>query len=242
MAHHLLNQHQSDRRQLLQAGLCMGAFACGAPAANAAPLKLTKFAPSRLVDTLGRPIKASTLKPDEPMVFTYPFEATPVFLVALQQAPKPAAIKAGQQGDYVSLEGVGPKRNLVAYSAICSHRMMYPTAQISFINVRPGTGNEPSQVIHCCGDNSRYDPTHGARVISGPAPAPLAMVALEWRPSDDSLRAVGVLGADMFKPFFEKYAFKLEMELGRRARQACGDTTKAVPTTTYSKQWQSCAA
>lgn len=242
MADHNLDKHQSDRRQLMQAGLCMGALACAAPMVGAQPLKLSKFTPSKLVDAQGRPIKASAIKPDEPLVFTYPFEATPVFLVALQQAPKPVPIKAGSQGEYTSFEGVGPGKNLVAYSAICSHRMMYPTAQISFINVRAGTGKEPSQVIHCCGDNSRYDPTKGASVISGPAPAPLAMVALEWLQADDSLQAVGVLGADMFKPFFEKYAFKLELELGRRAKQLCGATTKVLPSSQYSKQLQSCSA
>ncbi|MEK9721408.1 MAG: (2Fe-2S)-binding protein, partial [Quisquiliibacterium sp.] len=198
--------------------------------------------PSTLVDAQDRPIKASTIKPDEPMVFTYPFAATPAFLVALKQVPEPLPVKAGEKGEYLSLEGVGPNRNIVAYSAICTHRMMFPTAQISFINVRPGTGDEPSQVIHCCGDNSRYDPAKGARVLSAPAPAPLAMVKLQWRASDDSRHAVGVLGADMFKPFFEKYAFRLNMEMGRRARSACGDTTQTILATRYSRQRQFCAA
>jgi hypothetical protein len=64
-------------------------------------------------------------------------------------------------------------------------------------------------VIHCCGDNSRYDPLQGARVIAGPAPQPLAAVLLEWDPGSDQLHAVGTRGGEMFDAFFEKYAMKL---------------------------------
>ena len=46
----------------------------------------------------------------------------------------------------------------------------------------------------------------------------------------------------MFKAFFDKYAFKLETELGPRARAASGATTVVQPASAYSKQWQSCRA
>ena len=65
---------------------------------------------------------------------------------------------------------------MVAFSAICAHKLVYPTTAISFIGLRSGQRGEPANVIHCCGDNSQYDPLHGARVIDGPAPQPLAAV------------------------------------------------------------------
>ena len=83
--------------------------------------------------------------------------------------------------------GVGPNKSIVAFSAICAHQLMYPTAAISFIGLRSGGHGEPAHVIHCCGDNSRYDPLQGARVIDGPAPQPLAAVLLEWDASSDQL-------------------------------------------------------
>jgi hypothetical protein len=67
---------------------------------------------------------------------------------------------------------------------------MYPTTAISFIGLRSGGRGEPAHVIHCCGDNSRYDPLQGARVIDGPAPQPLAAVLLEWDAGSDQLHAV----------------------------------------------------
>ena len=97
-------------------------------------------------------------------------------------------------------------------------------------------------MIHCCGDDSRYDPTRGARVLAGPAPQPLAAVLLEWDAASDQLHAVGTQGGEMFEAFFEKYAFKLETELGARARAASGATTVVQPASSYSKQWQSCRA
>ena len=117
---------------------------------------------------------------------------------------------------------------------------MYPTPQISFIGVRRGVAAEPAQVIHCCGDNSRYDPAQGARVIAGPAPQPLAAVMLEWDAKTDRLYAVGMRGGEMFTAFFEKYGFKLETELGAQARSQIGATAIVQPASAYSRQWQSC--
>ena len=74
-------------------------------------------------------------------------------------------------------------------------------------------------MIHCCGDNSRYDPLQGARVIDGPAPQPLAAVLLEWDAGSDQLYAVGTRGGEMFDTFFEKYATKLELETGSSRAQ-----------------------
>jgi arsenite oxidase small subunit len=79
-------------------------------------------------------------------------------------------------------------------------------------------------------------------VIAGPAQQPLAAVLLEWDAQTDQLHAVGTQGGEMFKAFFDKYAFKLETEHGARAKSASGATTVVQAASAYSKQWQSCKA
>jgi Rieske Fe-S protein len=198
------------------------------------------YARSRLVTPLGDPFKASSLKPGEVQLFNYPFVASPVFLLAFEREVKPVELQTEAKQPYASPAGVGPKRAIVAFSAICAHQLMYPTPQISFIGLRKGFAGEPAQVIHCCGDQSRYDPAAGARVIGGPAPQPLAAILLEWDARRDQLHAVGVQGGEMFPAFFEKYAFKLETELGARAKALADGTAAVTPAAAYSRQWQTC--
>ena len=78
-------------------------------------------------------------------------------------------------------------------------------------------------MIHCCADHSVYDPSAGARVISGPAPQPLAAILLEYDTEHDELTAIGTVGAEQFDAFFRKYDFKLALEYGAgKARQPVG--------------------
>jgi hypothetical protein len=119
---------------------------------------------------------------------------------------------------------------------------MYPTTTISFIGLRSGGRGEPAHVIHCCGDNSRYDPLQGGRVIDGPAPQPLAAVVLEWDAGTDQLHAVGTRGGEMFDAFFQKYATKLELETGSSRRKPSGAAVVVEPAASYSRQWRSCRA
>lgn len=235
--------HADDerRRWMRQAACVAGAWAAAGTLPRVAGA-MQLHPRTLLVDRLGEPVRARTLQPGEPQLFNYPYLAAPVFLLALEREVKATELvtEAGQR--YVSPAGVGPQRTLVAFSAICSHKLMYPTPQLSFIGPRPGRAGEPAQVIHCCGDQSRYDPAQGARVLGGPAPQPLAAVLLEWDRASDRLHAVGLQGGEMFTAFFEKYAFRLETELGAKARAACGPTAVVLPARAYSRQWQSCAA
>ena len=117
--------------------------------------------------------------------------------------------------------GVGPRHDVVAFSAICAHKLAYPTRDVSFIRYqRRRSATSSGNVIHCCADHSVYDPAAGARVVAGPAPQPLACIALEHDGARDELYAVGTVGAEQFGPFFEKYAMKLSLEYGsvERAR------------------------
>jgi arsenite oxidase small subunit len=231
------------RRALMREAACVaGAWAASGalPAVAGEPQRHPR---SLLVDAFGDPFLARRVKPGEPHLFNYPFVAAPVFLMALDAAVAGgAALETEAHQRYTSPVGVGPAKSIVAFSAICAHKLMYPTPALSFIGVRKGFAGEPAQVIHCCGDNSRYDPAQGARVMAGPAPQPLAAVLLEWDAKTDHLHAVGTRGGEMFKAFFDKYAFKLETELGSRAQAASGATTVVQPASSYSKQWQSCRA
>ena len=230
------------RRDLMRQAACVaGAWAASGalPAVAGDPQPHPR---SLLVDDTGAPFPAPRLRVGEPQLFNYPFVASPVFLLALDRETGPTELVTESRRRYAAPAGVGPNRSIVAFSAICAHKLMYPTPAMSFIGVRNGQQGEPVQVIHCCGDNSRYDPTHGARVIAGPAPQPLAAVLLEWDAATDRLFAVGTQGGEMFAAFFEKYAFKLETELGRRAKAPSAATTVVKPASAYSRQWQSCRA
>ncbi len=233
------------RRDVLQAAACIGAACLGGPLALAqgpAPAARREHGRTLLVDPSGRPFRSARLPAGEPHIFNYPFETTPVFLIALPRPAAPVALSSAQQQRYQSLPGSGAQRNIVAYSAICAHKLMYPTPEISFINLRKGLAGEPAHVVHCCGDNSRYDPTQGGKVISGPAPQPLAMIALEWTAESDELHAVGTLGAEMFQAFFDKYEPRLTLAHGPNAKSRSAATAVVRSASNYSRQLQGCKA
>lgn len=212
-----------------------------------APRILTR---AKLVDADGRAILAKSLKPQHNYVFNYPFEATPCFLLVLDRvaAPPttpPAAALVTEKGErYAAPGGVGPAKNIVAYSAICAHQLAYPTRQVSFISYRPKPSpiNPKGRIIGCCADKSVYDPFDGARVVSGPAPQPLAAIILEHDPHRDELYAVGVAGSDKFDAFFQKYEFKLALDMGSsgKVRAKIGKTTALRDLAAYSTQTAQC--
>jgi len=231
------------RRDLMRQAACVaGAWMASGMLPAVAAGEVQRHPRSLLVDSQGKPWLARQLQQGEAFLFNYPYTVSPVFLIAFEREVKPAELVTQDKQRYATPAGVGPNRSIVAFSAICAHKLMYPTPAISFIGLRSGGRGEPSHVIHCCGDNSRYDPLQGARVIDGPAPQPLAAVLLEWDPSSDQLHAVGTRGGEMFDAFFEKYAAKLEFETGSSARTPSGGSAVVRPAASYSRQWRSCAA
>jgi Rieske Fe-S protein len=231
------------RRDLMRQAACVASawMASGALPAGAVG-EVQRHPRSLLVDAQGRPWRANQLRKGEAFLFNYPYTASPVFLFAFEQEVKPAELVTEGRQRYAAPAGVGAARSIVAFSAICAHKLMYPTSVISFIGLRNGGRGEPAHVIHCCGDNSRYDPLQGARVIDGPAPQPLAAVLLEWDAASDQLHAVGTRGGEMFDAFFEKYAAKLQLETGSGVRKPSGATVVVQPAASYSRQWRSCRA
>jgi arsenite oxidase small subunit len=189
--------------------------ALGAPEVGA-DARVQLYARAKLVDENGAPLRAAAIPANRNFIFHYPYAATPCFLLNLDKPVKPVQLKTVAGEPYEWKGGVGAQRSVVAYSAICAHRLSYPTKDISFISYRTekSARNRFGNVIHCCSEHSQYDPAEGARVLAGPAPQPLAAIVLEHDTGSDGLFAVGTLGGEMFQEFFERFGFKLQLEHG----------------------------
>jgi arsenite oxidase small subunit len=213
-----------DRRSFLES--CSAGAACIAGAASfpawAANARQKDYAKALLVNERGEALRASELKPQTNYVFHYPFEATPVFLLDLGKPVAPHALSTPDRGAYSWPGGVGRKRSIVAFSAICAHQLVYPTPEVSFISFRKTRAHRGVQdgLIHCCAEHSQYDPARGAEVLSGPAKQPLCAVLLAHDADADTLTAYATLGAELFDEFFRKYEMKLSLEVGPKARNA----------------------
>ena len=217
------------------------AAALGAPEL-AADARAQFYAKARLVDEKGAPLRAKAIPVNRNFIFHYPFAATPCFLLNLDKAVRPSQLRTVAGQAYEWNGGVGARRSVVAYSAICAHRLSYPTKDISFISFRAekSARNRVANVIHCCSEHSQYDPAEGARVVAGPAPQPLAAILLEWDSAKDEIHAVGTLGGAMFNEFFQKFAFKLQLEHGGAERQPVGTAARVVELESYCKQQVKC--
>ena len=211
-----------DRRKFLKVCVGTGAAVAANPALIAQPTgELTPAAKVRLVDARGRTLEPENLTKGRSYVFHYPYVTTPCFLIDLGVPAEPGSELTTSDGEsYHWSGGVGPERSIVAFSAICAHRMSYPTRSVSFIDYRhkpmsgTGTGGdwwERGQVIYCCSEGSVYDARDGGRVLSGPAPQPLAAVRLEYADSDKALFATGIYGGDMLERFLSEFGFQVAL-------------------------------
>ena len=212
-----------DRRSFIECTAAAACMSAGAPLpALAGDARPRAYAPALLVDESGEPLKASSLKARVNYVFHYPFEATPVFLLDLGKPALPQSLSTRNHDAYAWPGGVGLQRSVVAYSAICAHKLVYPTREVSFISFRRTRARRGVQdeLIHCCADHSQYDPARGAEVLAGPAPQPLCAVLLAYDRKADSLTAYATLGGELFDDFFRKYEMKLSLEVGPTAKNA----------------------
>lgn len=216
-----------DRRSFIES--CTAGAACLSAAAAmpalAADAKPRHYARALLVNERGDALLASALVPQTNYLFHYPFEATPAFLLDLGKPAEPNALSTRERSTYAWPGGVGARRSIVAFSAICAHQLVYPTREVSFISYRKSRAKKGVQdnLIHCCAEHSQYDPARGAEVISGPAPQPLSAILLAHDPKTDTLTAYATLGGEMFEEFFRKYEAKLSLEVGPKARQGVGN-------------------
>ena len=198
----------------------------------------------QLADERGQPVSLAKLVAGRNYIFHYPFEATPCFLLNLgRPTGSNVELKTEHGSVYQWPGGVGPKRAVVAFSAICAHRMSYPTRQISFISYRERSSSPASarpNLIHCCSEHSEYDPAAGARVVGGPAPQPLAAILLEHDPKTDALHALGTLGGELYNEFFAKYEFKLALDYGHGMRRPITGRTVVKELEEFCKQQVRC--
>ena len=233
-----------ERRRFLESCAVLGGVAgLGAMADARAGVEPRLYPRARLADAFGVPLKARSLATDVNYVFQYPFAGTPCFLLNLGRPVTTGATLRQEDGAaYVWEGGAGPERAIVAFSAICAHKLAYPTREVSFIKYqRERSPTSAARVIHCCADHSVYDPAEGARVVSGPAPQPLAAIVLEHVPGDDALYALGTVGAEQFDAFFDKYKLKLALEYGdARARNLVAATSVVRELANYCRTTIQC--
>ncbi|HVP86967.1 MAG TPA: twin-arginine translocation signal domain-containing protein [Casimicrobiaceae bacterium] len=231
------------RNFLAGCGLAIGAAGIGAMRDTLASVTPRAYSRALLVDVHGEPIKASRLIANTNYVFQYPFAATPCFLLNLGHAATGVAAMRRADGETYRWDGgAGASRSIVAFSAICAHKLAYPTREVSFIRFqRDRSATSDGNVIHCCADHSVYDPAAGARVMSGPAPQPLAAILLEYDAQRDQLSALGTIGAEQFDAFFRKYDFRLALDYGPgKAKLPVGAATMVREMTEYCRQTIQC--
>jgi len=219
------------------------ASALGAPLPALADASPRPYSRARLVDHSGQPLKARALPANRNFIFHYPFAGTPCFLLNLGKPTKThASLKTVDKQSYEWPGGVGADHSIVAYSAICAHRLTYPTREISFISYREekSAGSKFAHVIHCCSEHSQYDPAEGAKVLAGPAPQPLAAILLDYDPESDGLYATGTLGGEMFNEFFAKYEFRLALDFRGRPKTAVAGSCVVSELTDYCRQQVKC--
>ena len=204
-----------------------------------------------LVDDEGAPITAQNLTVGQTYVFHYPYATTPCFLLDLGRPVDAAAGLVTEAGEpYPWPGGAGENRSVVAFAAICAHKMTHPARDVSFINYRHGRVRyrdpddrmrEGSGVIYCCSEKSVYDPADGARVLGGPAKQPLATILLQSEPASGALFALGTIGGEMYDTFFEKFAFRLALEHETsNIRRRIGATSVVMGIEAYSRTIMQC--
>ena len=241
-----------SRRGFLKLCASTGALVAGSPRllADATPERVPA-PPATLVNSDGQPLRLHELVVGDSYVFHYPYVSTPCFLIDLGKPALPQERLEMDDGRrYRWRGGVGPNRSVVGFSAICAHRMSYPTPTVSFINYRHEqtayTDHElklakREGVIYCCSEGSVYDPAEGCRVLGGPAPQPLAAIDLVLDEETGQLRALGTYGGDMFERFFEKFEFQLALQQRENdIRATVGATTEVLPLKEYSSNPNVC--
>jgi len=211
---------------------------------GSAPLK--RYERVKLVKANGSDLDPASLVAGENYIFNYPYISTPCFLLNLGREIRQTQQLQTQAGEsYLWPGGVGKRRSIVSFSAICAHKMTHPAKSVSFINYRPETvsfNNQQKQrvqrdgVIYCCSENSVYDPARGAQVLGGPARQPLCTILIEYIEQENALYAVGSYGGEMFEKFFERFSQRLQLEYGTTNVEArVSKAARVLPIAQFSR-------
>ncbi len=231
-----------DRRRFVT--LCAGSAAWLAAGLRTAQARdFTSFAPARLLDARGQPLRAASVPVQEALVFHYPFRSVPCFLINLGHAAQAVHELQAEDGRYVWPGGSGPGRSLVAYVAVCTHQLSYPDAQGSVIRYAAGKSEIAGRagMIVCCAHHSVFDPAAGATRLHGEAQFPLAAVRLDHDAASDTLSASGIAGTGILERFMRVHKRRLIETYGAGLyREDIGATTQAVPLSRYSALVSQC--
>jgi Rieske Fe-S protein len=238
-----------DRRHFLKIAGVGGAMVAIAPSTISGELRaddgtlFIAYERVQLVDTEGNGLKASSLKKETNYVFNYPFVGTPSILLELgEETSKDISLKSEDGEEYLWRGGVGAKRSIVAYSAICSHQLAHPTPEDSFLQYleRGKTTIACAQkggVIVCSSHLSAFDTKQGCKQIAGPAEQALASIVIEVA-EDDTLWASAVLGPDKFHDYFKRYKPEMKKFYGgkRKAKRRVKTDALTVTLNEYTKE------
>ncbi|NPA32499.1 MAG: Rieske 2Fe-2S domain-containing protein [Aquificae bacterium] len=217
-----------NRRQLIKtctslATLSLFSFTFLSARLSAQENTFKRYKRALLLDKNGNPISPDSIERGKQYIFFYPYRSTPAFLINLGKEVKPAVVKLSDGTTYEWKGGVGPKKSIVAFCAICPHQLSFPTPEYSFINYYPPDKRSKTakrgNVIQCCAHMSVFDPERGGIVLDGPSEYPLLSIVLEE--SEGKLFAVGTLGVELFRDFFDAYRSELKKMYGsfRKAKK-----------------------
>lgn len=238
-----------DRRNFLKIAGVSGAVIAVSPSTITGTLRaddgtlFQAYEKVQLVDAAGKPLTTAGLKQEVNYLFNYPFIGTPSILLDLgEETAKDVTLKSEDGEEYVWKGGVGAKRTIVAYSAICSHQLAHPTPEDSFVQylARGKTTMACEQkggVIVCSSHLSAFDTKQGCKHIAGPAEQALAAIIIEVA-EDDTLWASAVLGPDKFHDYFKRYKPEMKKFYGgkRKAKKKVKDTAVTVTLNEYTKE------
>lgn len=242
---------EQDRRGFIRTCLSLIAGTMAARRALAGTDPMRRYNRVALVDRDGNALRARDLEVGVGYLFYYPYVSTPCFLIDIgEPANGPVELQTEQGDTYQWAGGVGERSSVVAFSAICAHRMTHPARSVSFINYRHervtfrGNDSQPHEqagVIYCCSEKSVYDVRDGARVLGGPAPQPLAAVILEYDRDSDTMSAVGTRGGEMFERFITEFGSRLRLEHGTTdIDRKVADGSTVVPVSEYCRNQVLC--
>ncbi len=144
-----------------------GAGALGgavAPAGAQTPVDTTKTRPAYVRKAIATSSKIST---GTPVNFTYPDAASPCMAIKLGSAVP---------------GGVGPERDIVAYSTLCTHMGC------------PVSYDGGAKTFKCPCHFSMFDAEKGGQMICGQATENLPRIQLEHDAKSGAISAVGVVG------------------------------------------------
>ncbi len=241
----------TSRRGFVKTCLATATLVAANPALIAHAEPVRRYNRVMLVDHKGEPVTAKSLAVGGAFIFHYPYVTTPCFLLDIgRSVPGRSELQTDSGEPYAWQGGAGPKSSVVAFSAICAHKLSYPTRTISFLNYRPDNTRfmdsndqvqERRQVIFCCSERSVYDPSRGAEVIGGPARQPLTSVELEYDAESDRMFAVGTRGGELYEEFFQRFGFRVAMDHGLTdVRKLAEGQAEVVDHGEYSSQPVTC--